>query len=95
MLICALYIPFFTMDALAIYYQIKSLHHLWHTYVMSIYCTSRFGLLFFKFLMSLISINDISENEYVNHVILLSLDHNDYITCIKLLVKFTSFLLQH
>uniref|UniRef100_A0AAF5PUK2 G_PROTEIN_RECEP_F1_2 domain-containing protein n=1 Tax=Wuchereria bancrofti TaxID=6293 RepID=A0AAF5PUK2_WUCBA len=42
MLICVLYIPFFTMDALAIYYQIKSLHHLWHTYVMQIYCMSRF-----------------------------------------------------
>ncbi|KAL3984962.1 7 transmembrane receptor (rhodopsin family) protein [Acanthocheilonema viteae] len=42
MLICVIYIPFFTMDALAIYYQIKSLHHLWHTYIMQIYCTSRF-----------------------------------------------------
>uniref|UniRef100_A0A158Q7I5 G_PROTEIN_RECEP_F1_2 domain-containing protein n=1 Tax=Elaeophora elaphi TaxID=1147741 RepID=A0A158Q7I5_9BILA len=42
MLICQLYIPFFTMDALAIYYQIESIHHLWHTYIMQIYCTSRF-----------------------------------------------------
>ncbi|EFO17589.1 hypothetical protein LOAG_10909 [Loa loa] len=42
MLICVLYMPFFTMDALAIYYQINSFHHLWHTYVMQIYCMSRF-----------------------------------------------------
>ncbi|KAM3717448.1 G-protein coupled receptor [Dirofilaria immitis] len=41
-LICIFYIPFCTMDALAIYYQIKALHHLWHTYVMQIYCMSRF-----------------------------------------------------
>ncbi|VDK28095.1 unnamed protein product [Gongylonema pulchrum] len=37
MLICMLYIPFFTVDALAIYYQISALHHLWHTYFGAVY----------------------------------------------------------
>ncbi|VDM99084.1 unnamed protein product [Thelazia callipaeda] len=41
-LICILYIPFFTMDALAIYCQIDYLHHLWHTYALHLYGTSRF-----------------------------------------------------
>lgn len=51
MLICMLYIPFFTVDALAIYYQIKTLHHLWHTYVMQLYGMSRFGKYYFLLLL--------------------------------------------
>uniref|UniRef100_A0A915AQU8 G-protein coupled receptors family 1 profile domain-containing protein n=2 Tax=Parascaris univalens TaxID=6257 RepID=A0A915AQU8_PARUN len=41
MMICAIYIPFFTVDALAIYKSVQSLHHIWHSYVMQLYGLSR------------------------------------------------------
>uniref|UniRef100_A0A7E4VR17 G_PROTEIN_RECEP_F1_2 domain-containing protein n=1 Tax=Panagrellus redivivus TaxID=6233 RepID=A0A7E4VR17_PANRE len=40
-LICVIYIPFFTVDAIAIYYADEKLHHLWHSYVLILYGTSR------------------------------------------------------
>ncbi|VDL81182.1 unnamed protein product [Nippostrongylus brasiliensis] len=36
-----LYIPFFTVDALAIYHQNEFLYHLWHVYAMLVFGTSR------------------------------------------------------
>lgn len=38
-----LYIPFFTVDALAIYHKNEALYHLWHYYAMLLYGTSRLG----------------------------------------------------
>uniref|UniRef100_A0A914PBW1 G-protein coupled receptors family 1 profile domain-containing protein n=1 Tax=Panagrolaimus davidi TaxID=227884 RepID=A0A914PBW1_9BILA len=40
-LICLIYIPFFTIDAFAIYYKNEKLHHIWHSYAMILYGTSR------------------------------------------------------
>uniref|UniRef100_A0AC34RKW7 G-protein coupled receptors family 1 profile domain-containing protein n=1 Tax=Panagrolaimus sp. JU765 TaxID=591449 RepID=A0AC34RKW7_9BILA len=45
-LICAIYIPFFTVDAFAIYYHNERLHHIWHSYAMILYGTSRVGEFF-------------------------------------------------
>ncbi|ETN82059.1 hypothetical protein NECAME_17805 [Necator americanus] len=36
-----LYIPFFTVDALAIYHQNEFLYHFWHVYAMLVFGTSR------------------------------------------------------
>ncbi|VDO86547.1 unnamed protein product [Heligmosomoides polygyrus] len=36
-----LYIPFFTVDALAIYHQSEFLYHIWHVYAMLVFGTSR------------------------------------------------------
>ncbi|KAK6017018.1 hypothetical protein OSTOST_17494 [Ostertagia ostertagi] len=36
-----LYIPFFTVDALAIYHQNEFLYHIWHVYAMLVFGTSR------------------------------------------------------
>ncbi|RCN36339.1 7 transmembrane receptor [Ancylostoma caninum] len=36
-----LYIPFFTVDALAIYHQNEFLYHVWHVYAMLLFGTSR------------------------------------------------------
>ncbi|KHN81165.1 Rhodopsin, GQ-coupled [Toxocara canis] len=41
MMICVIYIPFFTIDALAIFQSIETLHHIWHSYVMQLYGLSR------------------------------------------------------
>ena len=41
--ICAIYGPFFAVDALALYLQIDWLWHLWHVYVMVLYSISRVG----------------------------------------------------
>ncbi|KIH45158.1 hypothetical protein ANCDUO_24805, partial [Ancylostoma duodenale] len=38
-----LYIPFFTVDALAIYHQNEFLYHVWHVYAMLVFGTSRMG----------------------------------------------------
>lgn len=38
-----LYIPFFTVDALAIYHQSEFLYHIWHVYAMLLFGTSRMG----------------------------------------------------
>ncbi|VDM27126.1 unnamed protein product [Toxocara canis] len=43
MMICVIYIPFFTIDALAIFQSIETLHHIWHSYVMQLYGLSRVG----------------------------------------------------
>ncbi|KAE9552114.1 hypothetical protein FO519_004694 [Halicephalobus sp. NKZ332] len=40
-LICAIYIPFFTVDAIAIYYKNEQLYHIWNNYIMFLYGTSR------------------------------------------------------
>ncbi|VDN54611.1 unnamed protein product [Dracunculus medinensis] len=42
MLICLLYIPFFTIDALALFYSINSLHHIYNSYVIQVYGISKF-----------------------------------------------------
>ncbi|CAI4226895.1 unnamed protein product [Auanema sp. JU1783] len=41
MLMDLLYIPFFTVDALAIYHENETLYHLWHVYAMFLFGTSR------------------------------------------------------
>lgn len=41
--ICSIYVPFFTVDAVALYLRVEWLHHLWHSYVMILYCASRIG----------------------------------------------------
>uniref|UniRef100_A0A915DVH2 G-protein coupled receptors family 1 profile domain-containing protein n=1 Tax=Ditylenchus dipsaci TaxID=166011 RepID=A0A915DVH2_9BILA len=40
-LICAIYLPFFTVDAISIYYGQANLYKLWHSYAMVLYGTSR------------------------------------------------------
>ncbi|KHJ87962.1 hypothetical protein OESDEN_12250, partial [Oesophagostomum dentatum] len=40
-----LYIPFFTVDALAIYNQNEFLYHIWHVYAMLVFGTSRMVVL--------------------------------------------------
>lgn len=43
LLICALYPPFFTVDALAIYFNNVLIYQFWHLYVMALYGISRIG----------------------------------------------------
>ncbi|KAI1722056.1 7 transmembrane receptor (rhodopsin family) domain-containing protein [Ditylenchus destructor] len=40
-LICAIYLPFFTIDAISIYYDKVELSRIWHSYAMPLYGTSR------------------------------------------------------